>query len=66
MKRYRDELRDSQIEGKEALLRTLEELEMKYDKIIDFLVEQKSVIDEFMKYLDNIDRRLKKIENKFA
>ena len=47
-------------------MRTLEELEMKYDKIIDFLVEQKSVTDEFMKYLDNIDRRLKKIENKFA
>jgi len=47
-------------------LSTLKELDRKYDKIIDFLVEQKSVIDEFMKNLDNIDRRLRKIEAKFA
>ena len=42
------------------------ELSAKYDKIIDFLVDQKSVIDEFMKYLGNIDRRLRRIEDKFA
>ncbi|MBA7713622.1 hypothetical protein ES703_122628 [subsurface metagenome] len=45
---------------------TLKELDGKYDKIIDFLLEQKSVIDEFMKNLDNIDGRLRKIESKFA
>ena len=44
----------------------LKELDRKYDKIIEFLVEQKSVIDEFMKNLDNIDRRLRKIESKFS
>lgn len=44
----------------------LKELDGKYDKIIEFLVEQKSVIDEFMKNLDKIDRRLRRIENKFA
>ena len=38
----------------------LKELDGKYDKIIEFLVEQKSVIDEFMKNLDKIDRRLRK------
>ena len=47
-------------------MRTLKELDGKYDKIIEFLVEQKSVIDEFMKNLDNIDRRLRRIESKFA
>ena len=44
----------------------LKELDRKYDKIIDFLVEQKSVIDEFMKNLDNVDVRLRRIEDKFA
>ena len=44
----------------------LKELDRKYDKIIEFLIEQKSVIDEFMKYLGNIDRRLRRIEDKFA
>ncbi|MBA7706594.1 hypothetical protein ES703_115449 [subsurface metagenome] len=44
----------------------LKELDGKYDKIIEFLVEQKSVIDEFMRKLDYIDRRLRRIESKFA
>lgn len=39
------------------------ELDRKYDKIIEYLVEQKSVMDEFLK---NFDGRLRKIEDKFA
>ena len=49
-----------------SILSKLKELDRKYDKIIEFLVEQKSVIDEFMKNLYKIDRRLRKIEDKFA
>jgi len=49
-----------------SLLSNLKELDRKYDKIIEFLIEQKSVIDEFMKNLENVDRRLRRIEDKFA
>jgi len=49
-----------------SILSKLKELDRKYDKIIEFLVEQKSVINEFMKNLYKIDRRLRKIEDKFA
>ena len=45
---------------------TLKELDRKYDKMIDFLVELKSFMDEFMKNMDNMDRRLRRIEDKFA
>lgn len=44
----------------------LEELDRKYDKIIDFLVEQRSIIKEFIKNQGKIDKRLRKIEDKFT
>ena len=44
----------------------LEELNRKYDKLTEFLGKQNSVLDNVIKHLDNVDRRLKKIEDKFA
>ena len=35
-------------------------------KIMDLVVGIKAVLDEFMKNLDNVDRRLRIIEEKFA
>jgi len=42
------------------------ELSAKYDKIISFMDGQYSVLDKVIKHMDDVDRRLKKIEDKFA
>ena len=44
----------------------MKELSAKYDKIISFMERQYSVLDKVIKNVDNVDRRLKKIEGKFA
>ncbi len=45
---------------------SLEELDRKYDKIIDVLGDLKSVLAGIVENQGKIDRRLKKIEDKFA
>lgn len=44
----------------------MKELSAKYDKIISFMEGQHSVLDKVIKHVDNVDRRLKRIEDKFA
>ena len=44
----------------------MKELSAKYDKIISFMEGQYSVLDKVIKHVDDVDRRLKKIEDKFA
>lgn len=36
------------------------------EKIMDIVVETKSILDDFLKHLINVERRLKKIENQIS
>ena len=35
-------------------------------EIMDIIIETKSILDDFMKYIKNIDRRLKKVESQIS
>lgn len=35
-------------------------------EIMEIIIETKSILDDFMKYIKNIDRRLKKVESQIS
>jgi len=41
-------------------------MDVETEKIVEMIVETKGILDDFMKHLLNIERRLKRIENQIS